>query len=119
MLQDPRDRATVVNSILWGNGTAISLTTGAVLTAAYSVVQGGWAGPSQGTLQIDPQFRRPAQADFRLLDTSPCIDRGTPVGAPLIDLAGISRPKGKGYDLGALEFFEYYTVYLPFSMRAF
>jgi len=117
MLQDPQDRATVVNSILWDNGTAISLTTGAVLTAAYSVVQGGWAGPSQGTLQIDPQFRQPAQADFRLLDTSPCIDRGTPVGAPPIDLAGIARPKGKGYDLGAFEFFEYYTVYLPFSIR--
>jgi len=103
----------MINNIVWGNGTAISVTTGASVTVSYSDVQGGWSGPGEGNMDADPQFRRPDLAVFRLLETSPCIDRATPDGASAIDIMGISRPKGAGYDMGAYEFFEYHSVYLP------
>ena len=50
---------------------------------------------------------------FRLPETSPCIDRATSQSAAPVDLLGVSRPKGAGYDMGALELFEFYSVYLP------
>ena len=43
----------------------------------------------------DPLFVNPAAGDFRLQSTSPCIDRGTPVGLPYL---------GAAPDLGAQEF---------------
>ncbi len=90
--------------VMLSKGTAIS----------YSDIQGGWSGSGEGNMSGDPRFRYPSAAVFRFLETSPCIDRGTPIGAPSIDLIGISRPKGEGYDIGAYEFFEYYNVFLPY-----
>jgi hypothetical protein len=54
---------------------------------------------------------------YRLKAESPCVDTGTPVGAPDMDVVRIARPKGEGYDRGAFEFFEFYTVYLPMVLR--
>jgi parallel beta-helix repeat protein len=118
-LYDPAGQMTVVNSILWNNGTAISYTTGASITITYSDVQGGWTGAGEENINDNPQFRHSSSADFRLRETSPCIDHGTPRGAAAVDLMGVSRPKGEGYDLGAYEFFEYYSVYLPLAVDKF
>jgi parallel beta-helix repeat protein len=115
-LYDPAGQMTAMNSILWNSGTAISSTTGASITLSYSNVQGGWPGPGEGNINDDPQFRYPGSADFRLRATSPCVDRAASHGAASVDLLGIARPQGEGYDMGAFEFFEYYAVYLPLAM---
>ncbi len=112
---DATGQAMLVNSIVWGNGTAVSYTAGASITVSYSDMQGGW--PGEGNINADPQFRHPDLGIFRLLETSPCIDQATPQGAAPVDLLGIPRPKGDGYDMGAFEFFEYYAVYLPLVAR--
>lgn len=111
VIDDPANQTALVNSIVWENGVAISHTIGASVSVAYSDVQGGW--PGVGNIAADPQFRQSGAGVFRLLETSPCVDQATSVGAPPIDLMGIPRPEGAGYDMGAFEFFEYYSVYLP------
>lgn len=112
-LYDAGGRATMINSIVWDSGQAISYTAGATVTVSYSDVQGSWPGPGQGNINADPLFRHPGSAIFRLLETSPCVDHATSQGAASVDLMGIPRPQGEGYDMGAHEFFEYYAVYLP------
>jgi hypothetical protein len=42
--------------------------------------------------------------DYRLLSSSPAIDRGTSVKAPTIDYAGVARPRGAAIDIGAYEY---------------
>lgn len=64
-----------------------------------------------GNLNVDPQFRAAALADFHLLHTSPAIDAGTDSadGIPAVDIDGTPRPQdstGKGHpivDMGAYE----------------
>lgn len=43
-------------------------------------------------------------ADYKLLVGSSAIDAGVGTGAPALDLAGTSRPRGGGYDIGAYEY---------------
>jgi hypothetical protein len=53
----------------------------------------------------DPRFVDPAAGDLRLLAGSAAIDVIDPASAlPLVDLRGVPRPRGDGYDLGAFEF---------------
>ena len=54
---------------------------------------------------------------FRLLEDSPCVDTATPGDAADVDLRGVHRPQGDGYDRGAHEFFEFFSCYLPLTMR--
>jgi len=42
-------------------------------------------------------------ADLRLSSGSPCVDHGTPAGAPATDFSGTLRPQGAGFDIGAYE----------------
>ncbi len=42
--------------------------------------------------------------DLRLLEGCPAIDAGTDKEAPFIDIEGITRPQGSGYDVGAYEY---------------
>jgi len=42
--------------------------------------------------------------DYDLATASPCIDAGTPEGAPPTDIGGRSRPCGEGVDIGAYEY---------------
>jgi hypothetical protein len=112
-VNDGQSGASVVNSILWDTGTAISTSAGSSISVAYSDIEGGWTGSGEGNIDADPQFRRPNWAVYRLRESSPCIDRGTPADAALDDLLGVPRPQGAGYDMGAFEFFEYHSLYLP------
>jgi len=99
----------ITNCIIWGN-TPASISGNA--TVSYSNIQGGFAGDNN--INQDPLFKQPDWADFSLQPDSPCIDTGTPGGAPTIDLDGRHRPidiPGKGvdgpelgYDMGALEY---------------
>ena len=104
------------NSILWGNApTEIYLYAGDSITVAYSDIdQDGYAG-SNGNIRQDPLFLDPANGDFSLQSTSPCIDAGTSDGVPVTDMEGNPRfdllpiPNTGGgtypyYDMGALEY---------------
>ena len=50
----------------------------------------------------DPLFVNPV-SDFHLQAGSPCIDQGLSLPQVTHDYDGISRPQGKGYDMGAYE----------------
>ncbi len=114
--------ATVVNCIVWGNEADLELDALSVITITYSDICSGtgtavW--PGEGNINADPLFRAPQSGNYRLLEDSPCVDAGTPVGAPDEDIHGIYRPHGEGYDLGAHEFFEFFSFYLPLILRSY
>ncbi len=52
----------------------------------------------------NPLFRDPQNGDFHLRESSPAIDNGSSVNAPLLDYDGNTRPYGDGWDIGAFEF---------------
>jgi len=108
--------ATLINSIVWGNDVGIVLRDGSSLEISYSHVQGDWSGESV-FFDVDPQFRNAANHNYRLRETSPCVDTGTADGAPSVDVHRVARPQGGGYDRGAYEFFEFFSVYMPLILR--
>ncbi len=91
---------SVTNSILWADSSPIGPELDGTATVTYSCVQGGLSGT--GNISTDPHFV--SASDLRLQTASPCIDVGTSVGAPAVDISGTARPKGAGFDLGAYEF---------------
>jgi hypothetical protein len=110
--------ATVVNCILWGNETDLELDALSAVTVTYSDIGGdGGVWPGEGNINADPRFRAPQSGAYRLLEDSPCVDTGTPAGAPDEDIRGVYRPQGEGYDRGAHEFFEFFSCYLPLALR--
>jgi len=111
--------ATVVNTILWGNNSALDLDSLSAVTVTYSDIErdsGAW--PGEGNINTDPLFRHPQRGDYRLQEESPCVDTGTSVGAPDEDIRGVYRPHGDGYDRGAHEFFEFFFSHLPSILRS-
>ena len=69
----------LVNTILWYNMPEEMLLGGfggTTLTAAYSNIQGGWAGT--GNIDADPLFADTLGGDYHLQEGSPCIDAGNP-----------------------------------------
>jgi len=104
---------TLTNGIFWRNSdiggmdesAQIHLAWSPNLTVNYCCVQ-GWTGTLVGTKNIDadPLFENPAGDDFHLTWLSPCINRGTNIGAPTVDIDGDPRPTMGTVDMGADEF---------------
>jgi predicted outer membrane repeat protein len=113
----------LVNCIIRGADTSqVELRDGTPeLTVSYCHLQNGTNSihvrngvlvDGGGNSSEDPLFQDPDGADnvpatlddnFRLSQSSPCVDSGTPTNASNHDLAGESRPQGNGYDRGAFE----------------
>ena len=111
--------ATLWNCILWGNQAYTSdpgicnytMAWPGTAEAFYCDIQGDSAYPSGTNLSADPLFENPAQGDFNLRFSSPCIDTGSNVAnIESVDFEGNPRlvdgedNGSKGLDLGALEF---------------
>ena len=81
----------------------------------YSCIQ-DWAGGGTGNISDYPQLVNPANGDFHLLASSPCIDTGGFVVGLTEDFEGDPRPydaviwesrgDGSDFDIGADEFAE-------------
>jgi hypothetical protein len=64
-------------------------------------------GSVSNSISSDPLFtayQANGTGNYRLLSSSPAIDRGTSVNAPAVDLMGVARPRGAAVDVGAFEF---------------
>jgi len=67
--------STIRNSIVYGNVTQISCTSG-TLILQYSDIQGGWQGI--GNINEDPLFNDDYTLSWTETEKSPCIDTGDP-----------------------------------------
>jgi len=103
---------SIDNSILWGNyrdggiqDQYAAVYPNATNRADYTCMQ-GWTGSfgGVGNFGDDPQFAGPA--NFRLLETSPCVNAGDNNSLPAgtnVDLDGATRILEGVVDLGAYE----------------
>lgn len=104
--------------VFFGSGVNLTADNNLFYRGGGETEQVQLAGKGYGTTEIeqgalgtgnvcrDPAFVRPAwgsDGDYHLQDGSHAIDAGTPTNAPGTDLQGNTRPKGKGYDMGAYE----------------
>jgi Concanavalin A-like lectin/glucanases superfamily/Right handed beta helix region len=102
------------NTLIYGNAAGGIFNSGSGIsnTITYSLVQGD-AGGTNGNLNgntVNPQFVSPLAnsvrsdaGDYRLKDSSPCINVGDDVGVSPLDLDRNPRPKGGRTDMGAYE----------------
>ena len=96
--------ATVVNCIIYANtGDSGDNVSGG--NATYTCTRSALTGT--GNIRADPRL----SPSYRLMSSSPCIDAGTPGGAPALDIDGESRWDHPGrsnvvsaVDVGADEF---------------
>lgn len=89
---------TAENNIIYGNG-GVRVTGGTFnnnLTDAD-------AGRGTGNIIGDPAFVDAANGDFRLGVGSMARDAGKTIAAVTNDFAGVARPQGAAYDIGAYE----------------
>jgi hypothetical protein len=109
----------VVNNIIWDNGSSnqyVSAEGGASLGVDLivdsNVYFNSGSGPSAdaNAVNADPMLVNVsdsnwARRDYRLTGGSPAIDSGAGSVSAIVrmDLVGLSRPRGNGYDIGALE----------------
>jgi hypothetical protein len=95
----------LTNCILWGNTPNEVILAKGIKTEypkiTYCVVQGGYRG--SGNIKADPKFVG-AGDYYHLTEESPCINRGTPRGAPEADIDKDTRPQGSRIDIGADEY---------------
>ena len=64
-------------------------------------------GAVSGSISSNPLFvnyKADGSGDYRVISSSPAIDRGTSVSAPKIDVVMVARPRGAAVDVGAYEY---------------
>lgn len=94
-------KLNILNTILWSNSpNEIYVDDSSWVNIAYSDIQGGY--PGVGNIDADPLFVDVTNSDYHLQVGSPCIDAGTPVGAPVDDIEG--NPRDELPDMGAYEY---------------
>jgi len=98
---------TITNSIFGYNQASCegpnlyNQHAGSAALVSFSCIPGGYEG--EGNIATDPQLVSGSGANGRIQPDSPCINAGTPTGAPGADFRGIARPQGGGVDIGAYE----------------
>ncbi len=105
-----RCNGTIRNCIIWVNTAPSGPQLHQCSIPTYSCIE-GWTGDyKKRNISGDPQFAHPDTDDFRLLPSSPCIDRGfSDPELPETDIAGMHRIMfgGKSFtvDMGAYEYY--------------
>ncbi len=90
-------KANVVNTILANSKTAnFDLDDKSEIVFSYSLCDSEQLAGT-GNIRAEPLFVNPAEKDFNILSTSPCIDAGNP--------ASPNDPDGSRADIGAYSFF--------------
>lgn len=103
---------TLTNCVVFGGYTSdpISFGTGASATIDYCGFEVG-AMPAYATNSIatitSSSFINTSTGDYSLAAGSTAIDAGTIIAACSPDIAGVTRPKGAAYDMGAYEYNSY------------
>ncbi|MHC4944847.1 MAG: FG-GAP-like repeat-containing protein [Planctomycetota bacterium] len=92
--------SSICNTILWDDFP--DEIAGGNPEATCCDVLGGWTG--SGNIDMDPLFEEPSNGDYHLNWLSPCINRGTNMGLPVMDVDGDSVPCMGTCDMGADEF---------------
>ena len=98
-----RASGTVVNTIVSGNGSDPTRQISAAGGVTYTCVNGADIA-GEGNRNCDPLFKNAAEGDYSLQLSSLLRDAGTAIAAVTNDLAGVERPQGDGYDIGAYEY---------------
>jgi len=100
----------IKNNIFYKNNTQISSTSNNN-TFNYNLYYPdvSFNGKDDYFISTDPLFKDETNYNFQLISDSPAIDFGLNVGVKK-DAEGISRPQGRGFDIGA---YEYYIAPLP------
>jgi hypothetical protein len=115
---------TVINNIFWTDGSSPFNYLG---PTPRNCVISGYTGSGTGIITDDPKFVDPANGDFHLQSTSPCIDAGlttTTTAGVKADISGVqrglkavgapARGDGSGMDIGAYEYIpKPVAVWLP------
>ncbi|GMW00927.1 MAG: hypothetical protein AMXMBFR84_20640 [Candidatus Hydrogenedentota bacterium] len=92
----------IVNTIFRSNeATASDVDITGVVDITYSCTQSGI--PGIGNIVANPLFVDELDGNFQLRPGSPCIDTGTPVGTPTVDIRDHPRPQGANVDMGVFE----------------
>jgi len=100
--------AAIRSCIVWGNMGTQSGQISFSREPFYSCIE-GWTQGGEGNIAQDPLFVDPANGNFRLLPSSPCIDTGDNASAEPegTDVAGMHRimygGKSPTADMGAYE----------------
>jgi hypothetical protein len=114
---NPQMTATLAltNSIVYSheNASLFDSCAGGNCYVNYSDIEGGWPDGT-GNIDANPRFVDAANGDYHLQVDSPCIDAGTPDGAPATDLEGTTRDAMP--DMGAYER-RFFRVYLPVVLK--
>jgi parallel beta-helix repeat protein len=100
------------NTIYEASGDGISLDGGKNIVknniiyanAGAAVRDGGSGNTKMTNLTTNPLFVDAANRNFSLQSKSPAIDAGETINDVPRDFAGVLRPQGEGYDIGAYEF---------------
>jgi hypothetical protein len=111
---NPATTATlaITNSIVYSQFVFLTgCPVGSVCRVNYSDVE-GWTDGGTGNIQADPLFI--GAGNYHLRVGSPCIDKGTPMGAPVTDIEG--TPRDNAPDMGAYEW-KGFRIYVPLILK--
>jgi hypothetical protein len=84
-------QARVINNIIYRN-------------SGGNYINYGSGTQESNNMTSDPGFLNAAGGDFRLRSGAAAIDQGVYLGDVRVDKAGVSRPRGSAYDIGAYEY---------------
>ena len=105
-------RNALYNNTVFGNPKGIEIRSGSdtivrnniIYDNGSNYIDNGTGTVASNNLTVDPKFVDASGLDFRLRSSSPAIDAGMSISAVTDDFAGVLRPQGGSYDIGAYEF---------------